>query len=484
MKDSYSKSITPLLAGLLAGLLTVSTLTACGGNQASESSTATGLADTALQDTSISDDTQAPLIEELDTATAAVLLSEAVAASQAQTNYKTVERQTLGFDDTAQMDVTVLYGTDGSAHHLSTNAMGMDLTYLLIGDIAYVIRSIPTESEKFAVTLTEEQKQALLSGAGSVNTFDSSMLLSPDAYLSLEGYKETDGSYTLTAPDLSDTVKEALGANENTVITVSSCTLSINADKLIEELALSYTLTVLETDFTAAMSMNGSVTRSTAYSGITLAPPEDATDYLKESYAAVFEGSVPLESVMQAAGMPLTGNDYVIGDPSTGASLEAQLSLLTQFPHLYAGKAFTLQGRITTDAFFCDLIIGDTSLALDCSQEVLGPLTDDVISVNAEFCYGLSGSETNLSNYYFYFESYELLERPAGPNGGTLMFVDVNSTLNVRPQPSTSGNTPLTSLARGEIVEVLDIIDGWAKIVFEDAASGYAYVSAQYLSES
>ena len=506
MKRFHCKALTLLLAGLLAA----GTLAACNDTQTAE----TNPADTVAEDTQPSADTEsseetpaetetqepteettapeeettAPEASEptdLDATAAQALLSEALTAAAAKTNYESTKHQILGYDSTTLTDITVSYATaaDGKNHRITTNVMGTESSYLLIGDTVYVTMPVSTGSGKYTLALTEDQKQSLLSGAVSEEAVDFSKILSAEAFIGLSGIQQVDGSATLTATDLSDAAKTALGAEEGLEVALSSCTLEMNTDGLITKLAISYTLTMQETDFTAAFTMNGSASVVTSYETVSLSVPEDAADYAEESYAAVFEGSVPLDSMMQAAQMLLTEDNYVIGDTASGANIEAQASLLAQFPHLYAGKNFTVSATVSADDFARYIEIGGVRVALECPQNLLGPVAGDVITVNAAFTYGRADNELDLAAYSFVFDSYELIERPAGPNGGTYMFVTASS-LNVRTQPTTSGNTPIGALSYGSVVEVLAVLDGWAKIVFPEADLGYAYVSTQYLTES
>ena len=66
--------------------------------------------------------------------------------------------------------------------------------------------------------------------------------------------------------------------------------------------------------------------------------------------------------------------------------------------------------------------------------------------------------------------------------GGTSSYVVTTSSsnLNVRSGPGTS-YSKLTSLAKGTVVEVLSITDGWAKIQLDNYTN--AYVSASYLTK-
>ena len=483
MKHQLSK----ILSLLLAALLILGCLAAC--NQTSEPDVTTSPEDTSSQDTSSqdtaeTDNVQPPTEEALDES-AAALLDSALTAAGSKTNYESIQHQTLGYDSTTLTDITVSYATatDGKDHRITANVMGTEVSYLLIGDTAYVTMPVATGNGKYTVTLTEEQKQSLLSGASSEDAIDFSKILSAEAFVGLSGIQHTDGSATLTANDLSDAAKTALGAGEGLEVSLSSCTLEMNTDGLITKLAISYTLTMLETDFTAAFTMNGLASVVTSYENVSLTAPEDAADYLAESYVAVFEGSVPLESMMQAGKMPLTEGNYVIGDASTGANATAQAALLSRFPHLYANKSFTVSGKVSTDGLRLYMDIDGTPVALDFPQGIFAPIAGDVISIEATFAYGSSGSEADLSNYFFHFATYDLIERAAAPNGGTYMYVNVDA-LNVRTQPTTSGNSPIGVLNQGEVVEVLAILDGWAKIVYEKSELGYAYASAKYLTES
>ncbi|MBQ9780121.1 MAG: SH3 domain-containing protein [Clostridia bacterium] len=478
MKATYIKGLSLLMALLM--FLTL--LVACNGsgnNPADSKENESAAATVTEKETEPPETEPAPLTE----AEAKALLTAAFNASEAKTAYANTVTAKMTMEGTALMDMVIRETVSGNDLMLEAEFGEFKSAFTFVGNNVY----ISEDDGKYAVTLTDEQRTEALEIvrlSSLSEATDTSFLSSADVFVGLSGEKQADGSTLLTATDLNDETKILMSGDESMVVTIKTCKLTVNADGLLTGLVLAYNLTLPETDFSAAMSMDAEIAQTTVYDGVTVSAPADADTYVQESYEAVFEGTVPLNSLMAAAKMPLDSESYTIGDAESGADPQAQMDLLMQFPHLYADKSFTIRGTVVEEDDLLYFALGDGYLMLDYGEDVLGPLVGDVITVNAKFEKVLNGEDTDFFSYCFYFESYEIVERAKGPNGGTYMFVDVNSSLNVRPAPTTAGNSPITSLLRGEIVEVLEIVDGWAKIVFEDAESGYAYVSAQYLSES
>lgn len=482
MNAVYRKWLTLFLILILSA----SALCACqqGPDLAdpSESAESGTSADTVTDAVTIPPETEPVLMDEQE---AKALLASALTATQAQTVYQNTAQYKVESNDLTVIDTTSTVASDGESHKISVLLAGIETTYTFMGNTLYYSTGGHGFFTKYAVTLTEDRKQQLLDTGISAESPDLSVIMSPEAFLQLSGERQSDGSVVLTATDVSDEVKQAMGGAENMTVTVTSCALTVNAQGLISSLELSYSITIPETDYSAGMSMAYAITQTSVYEDVDVAAPSDADQYTVESYEAVFERSVPLNSQLEAAKMPLDGDGFVINTlEGSEEEITAQAGLLTEFPHLYADKSFTITATVgLLDDFPC-IVIGDAQIFLDYPQEVLGPLEDDVIKIDVKFEKIGSGEEIDLSHYVFYMESYEIIERPQGPNGGIFMFVDVNSSLNVRPAPTTAGNSPIGSFLRGEVVEVLEITDGWAKIVYAESESGYAYVSAQYLSES
>lgn len=484
MKMNHKKLTVLLLALLLA----LSTLTACGGQggetDTSDTAAENGTVVSQVTDPETDPETQAPVLDE---AAAKALLSSALTASEAKTVYANTVQGAMSTEGVSMMDVAIYEATDGNGHMAEFKALGMSISYVILDGKAYVALGVgDTYTDKYAVPLTAEQTELLLSSVLSADMqegVDISFMMSAEAFVGLSGEGQADGSVLLTATDLTAEAKANMDGGDGSTVTITTCTMTVSADGLLTGIDFAATITIPETDFSAAMTREMSVTQTTVYDNVTITAPEDADAYVEESYEAVFEGTVPMNSLLSASDMPLDGDHYVI-NMADADKLAAQGQLLAEFPHLYAGKSFVLTVSVSDQDISHYATIGDSLVFLDYTQEVLGPLDGDVITANAILDQVVDGEENDLENYCFYFESYELVERAPGPNGGTYMFVDVNSSLNVRTAPTTAGNSPIAALLRGDVVEVLEIVDGWAKITFEEAENGYAYVSADYLSHS
>lgn len=478
MKATYMKILSLLMALLTALSLLVSCndttdeLTESNGNETIAATEG---------------ETESPLLDE---AAAKALLTAAITATEAKTAYANTIHSTMSTEGISMMDVEMYKAVDEKGYATKMSAMGMTASYVILSDKAYVALGMgDTYSEKYAVTLTAEQKDTLLStvvSGAAQDGLDLSFMTSADVFVGLSGEKKADGSAVLTATDLTADAKATMDDGDGSTVAVKTCVLTVSPDGLLTGMELAVTVNIPETDYTAAMSIDMSLTQTGAYENVAVTAPEDADTYLAESYAAVFEGTEPMNWLLTAAGMPVDGDNFVIDTTANKDATAAQGQLLSQFPQLYADKNFTITTTVTAEDSYFHVALGDTSVFMDYSENVLGPMEGDVIRINAQLQKALNGEESDLSNYCFYFESYEVVERAKGPNGGTYMFVAVSasSSLNVRSVPSSSGNTPITALMRGDVVEVLAIADGWAKIAFEKAENGYAYVSADYLSES
>ncbi len=461
-------------AVLLSALLCLVSLCACTqGTSTAESGTPTTPPATEAPTVAA---TEAPVLNE---AAAKALLTTAIMA----TNEKAVYRHTT-VSTAPAVELTVISAFDGQNRHLFRSFNGLDTDYTFVDNLVYSVYSTidpQGADEKYVTELTDDQKDNLLMLESEAQLLDLAVLMSSDAYTGLSGETQADGTTLITATDVSDSVKAAMGATESAEVTLKTLVLTVSADQLITRLEIAYTLNIPETDFTAAMSFDMTVTRDSIYDEVSVTLPEDVSQYAEEPYAALFEGSVPTNALQQLAGMPLDGDGYMFGEDTSEAA-EARGILLTTFPQLYEGKTFTVISEIISTDVSCHVELGQATVKLVMPAELFYPMQGDVASFTATFKLKSGGDAADPDSYIFYITNYEMIERVPGPNGGTYMYVDVNSSLNVRTVPSTANNTPIHSYTRGDVVEVLEIVDGWAKIVFENTDTGYAYVSADYLT--
>ncbi len=196
----------------------------------------------------------------------------------------------------------------------------------------------------------------------------------------------------------------------------------------------------------------------------------------------------PLSALINAADMPLDRNAYSIGDPNSDSDIQSQYTLITEHLELYAEKTFVVYGKIVAVEDGTDLAIalGDAGvISFSKSESVLGPIVGGTVTMNAILMANTTNTDsedaTSVTTPIFTMIDYTLVEAPEAPNGGTWKYVDVNSSLNVRNQPTTQGSTVIGSFIRSDVVEVLEIVDGWAKITYEAGEDGVAYVSDSYL---
>ncbi|MBE6558424.1 MAG: hypothetical protein E7661_05385 [Ruminococcaceae bacterium] len=434
-------------------------------------------------------ETQAPVTEApteavteptaLDEAAAKELLASALAASEGKTAFSNTQHSVVKWDDILFSDIEITVVTDGTGYMQINRSEGLYNACIILGDKAYVSMGMDeTTAEKYVITVTKEQIAELMDiiSVGSfTESTDGSFQMTADDFVGLSGERQADGSVVLTVTDLSEQAKEV-----NDITTVTACKITISPAGLVSNYDLSFVHEIPGDEYSSAMTLTCEYTQATVYDDIAVTVPEDADQYIEESYEAIFEGNVPMDSVIEAAQMPLDGDNYVIGDPEV-ADVDAQASLLLSFPYLYADKTFTVYGTVVSDDDSLYIEVGDIGIFLDYTT-IIPPLAGDVIAITATFEKIFDGEDDDLYVYGLCFDTFEVLERPLGPNGGTIMIVDVNSSLNVRVAPTTAGNSPIGALVRGDTVEVMEIVDGWAKIVYEEnTEDGFAYVSADYL---
>lgn len=187
----------------------------------------------------------------------------------------------------------------------------------------------------------------------------------------------------------------------------------------------------------------------------------------------------PFTAAVNAADMPTDGDNFVIGDVNSDSDISAQYTLLTTYAAKYADKQFTVYGQVMQSGETLYISLGEAGyLPFVKPAGMFGPVVGDTVALTATFGPMADAPTT----FVFTVSDFELVERPDAPNGGEWMFVVVNTSLNVRAVPTSSGNDPIGVFYRGDAVEVLEFTENnWAKIVYPDAEDGFAYVSAQYL---
>lgn len=142
------------------------------------------------------------------------------------------------------------------------------------------------------------------------------------------------------------------------------------------------------------------------------------------------------------------------------------LSLIQNEVSIIAGAPFTLQ--VITDPDPCDTVIlwktSNPAVATVSEGVITGHYTGTAI-ITAYTENGLSATCTVTVAEPILFE-------------GT---VNVNSSLNVRDGPSSSGTSVIGKLKANARVEVVEVLTEWLRIRYPDSQSGVAWVSRQYI---
>ena len=142
------------------------------------------------------------------------------------------------------------------------------------------------------------------------------------------------------------------------------------------------------------------------------------------------------------------------------------LSLSQNAVSVIAGAPFTLQA--ITDPDPCDTVIlwktSNAAVATVSEGVITGHYTGTAI-ITAYTENGLSASCTVTVTEPVLFE-------------GT---VNVNSSLNVRDGPNSSGTSVIGKLKANARVEVVEVLTEWLRIRYPDSSSGVAWVSRQYI---
>ena len=284
------------------------------------------------------------------------------------------------------------------------------------------------------------------------------------------GSRRDDGSVVVTSAILDDELTEEwLGiedAKAHLEITLSS-----------EGLMTLMNLTVdAEIDMTIESSID--------YTFPVITAPTDLSDYTEATFEEVFYGIAPIDPEIAASiGLPLDGNQYVIGAPDSTYDLEAQYDHLYEYAAEYMGKTFILYGYIGTD----DLSDGD--LIIYFSDYMYFYVSFDSMNAPADGAYvklTATFDETTevIEGYEF---TYYVMTAVSWEQTNAVMYVD-SDVLTVRSTPDAQvQNNVVGYLMGGDRVEILETGYGengmWYKILYTaDGYTGEAYANAQYLS--
>ena len=487
-------------------VLSLSLLMACGGgNGEQESQTDTQTVETVGEtaaETVADTDTEAAT--EADTApffveeTWADMLAKALNNKGKQAVYASDEKYHTVMDD-VPMDQVAVLKNDGSNYFVSYVVDGEELIgYTILQDKAYM--NIFTQKEYFF--MTEDQHAELLLDMGLVEDENAEIdryVYTADSFTGLTGVVNADGSVSITVTGVSEDVMTELSDAdydaENFVQTLDSYVAVIDAEGRLA--ALNYQVTFsydYEADG-ATVSTTGvsKVEGMYTYADVVIEAPENTGEYMLTTFN-VYMGYEPDGIIAAAQGMPLDADAYTLDASAEDYDVETQYGYLQAYPACYQDKTFTLVGTICTEdgTYFTLQLLSegmDTILPLEFPEGAPLPNNGDKVTITATFaqvdetceganflCFAMQVKDMTTSS-----------DAPAGDGEdtpqGTFMYVNVNSTLNVRTGPGTEYEV-IGSFTRGVRIDVLEIANGWAKIVYAEGADGIGYVSASYIIET
>ncbi len=437
-------------------------------------------------------ETEAPAEEvTLSSDQAVEALMNAVAATEKKTSSKVVAEMSMSMMGQDMGTVKTIEITDGVNYIYTEESDGMSSTAVILGDKVYFADSYEGEQLLYVVPLTADQRAWVLSLFISLDDPESDF--GPENFSGLGGVKNPDGSVTLTATGLSEELmNELLGemGDESMVelsITVNSCELTINADGLFKGMVLDMTMSgsVSQEGISVDVSFDVKASVAAEYDNVTIAAPENAADYIEDTFDSYFM-ITPSEEEAAAAGLPLDKDTYTVGGEGNEFNADDQYMLLAYYPSAYVGKTFEIYGVVGEDELLGVPVIhaGEYgTFYFYCPTGVTAPAFGDSVKITATFENTVDkGYDSDYLCYTMTVSACEVLAHGVGPNGGRIMFITASS-LNVRTSSDTStSDNILGTLSKGDAVEVFDQDqNGWWRIEFKGQT---AYISNKYVSET
>ena len=419
--------------------------------------------------------------DELKTLLAAALAME---TGDATVSIKTTMNGTL-----LSQQVMTQKGEDFLAEN---SAEGASERVLTVGDTAYYFMSVSDGTNKtelrYVLKLTSEEKEELAAlhlGEGASVSVDDELtegLLNS----TLSGKKYADGRVELTCSGLDSSLTEILlgEAMEGAALTFD---FTLDAEGRMTFMRFTVTLSA---ELTGGEAMTISSETMVDYSPAAITAPADAADYAETTYDELFGFQLPEINSEEAAalGLPVDGNNYIVGGEGAAVSAEDQFCFLYLYAPYYADKTLTVYGNVTADE--------NGNLAVSVCEELdfavyfgggSEPALGSYVKLTATFTQTVDlGDYADFACFTMMATACETLGEAKGPNGGKLMFITA-SALNVRSEPDSSKENKVGLLYSGDMVEVLETGLGgnknWCKITF-DCDAGYAYISMSYISET
>ncbi len=491
------------LLALSALLVLVLTLVACtGNNHPAETTGEAGTNAPEVTTAPATDETDPPAETETETAApeavtlstdqAVEALQNAITATEAKVAYKNVMEMSMSMMGMDMGSTKATEITDGQNLIFIEESEGMSSTAIILGDKAYFADSYEGENYLYVVPLTADQRAWVLSLYADRSS-DAGTDFSPDNFTGLGGVKNADGSVVLTATGLSDElmseITEAMGDESlaGLTLTLTALELTISPDGFVAGMTLDLVMSGSVEQEGVSMEISVSMKASIAveYDNITVSAPENAADYIEDTFDSYFMFTPDSEEAA-AAGLPLDQNSYTIGEAGSEFSADDQYMMLAFYPAAYADKTFVIYGIVGEDEELGVPVINAGEYGtfyFYCPAGVNAPVYGDSVKITATF--GITVDKGYDSDYYCYtmmVSECEVLAHGVGPNGGRIMFITASS-LNVRTSSDTStSDNILGTLSQGDAVEVFDQDEnGWWRIEFKGQT---AYISNKYVSET
>lgn len=369
------------------------------------------------------------------------------------------------------------------------SAEGASERVLTVGDTAYYFMSVSdgtTKTElRYVLKVTPEEKEelaALYLGEGASVSVDDAELTEGLLNSTLSGKTYADGRVELTCSGLDSSLTEILlgEAMEGAALTFD---FTLDAEGRMTFMRFTVTLSA---ELTGGEAMTISSETTVDYSPAAITAPADAADYAEATYDELFGFQLPEIDPEEATalGLPVDGDNYIVGGEGAAVSTEEQFYFLYLYAPYYADKTFTVYGNVTEDESG-NLVISvgeDMSFAVYFNG-VSAPASGSYVKITATFTQTVDlGDYVDFDCFTMMATACELLGEAVGPNGGKLMFITA-SALNVRTSSDTSSSANiLGTLSHGDMVEVFEQdANGWYRIEFNGQK---AYISYKYVSET
>ena len=359
-----------------------------------------------------------------------------------------------------------------------SNSMGSSESLVVTGDTAYYSYAYDTgeylDESAYRVALTPEQKQELYTLYVGEEDEDDALF---EALLAgtWSGERLPDGSVNLSSSELDESLT-ALLLGEEMEGAVPSFDFTLSPEGLMTFMRFTVTLPA---EMAGGMEYSISSESTADYDVPTVEAPADASAYVEATYDEVFYGIPTIDPDMAATvGLPLDGNNYVLGGEDSTYDAETQFRFLNEYGFYYVDKTFVLYGHFSEDEW------GDFYVAVDDSI-AYWVIIPDGMEIPADGAY--VKMTTVFDAYGMVAEAIEIMDEPAEATESTPMYVTAVA-LNVRSAPdSLEEDNKIGMLYNGNQVEVLETGFGedglWCKIAF-DCDAGYAFVKITYLSET